>query len=215
MIENRGAEIPDARAAWTGLVREHPGLLLTAGYLILTIIGLLFELRFFEFFQVNILEYVETSDFLLAALRTPLVIVLSILPLFIVWLLIRSNVWLRRRFPRYGSWDRRMEQKYFGRSATRRIIWGFFIVMYADLFTRLYADRLADRVKAGHGREVRVELTSGAPFPSRTLLLGTTSKFVFLYLPDAKRTHIVPIDNVSRLVVSSEKPPPSRPAGAT
>lgn len=201
-------ELPSARTAWAGLVREHPGLLLTAGYLALTIIGLIYELWFFMYFRINILEYVETSDFLLAALRTPLVILLSLLPVPLFWLLFQLNLWVRRRYPQYERWDRSMESRMFGTSVVRRFVSrALFILIYATAFTQIYAERVTDRIKAGRGREVRVELTTGAPFPSRTLLLGTTSKFVFLYLPEAKRTHIIPIENLSRLVVSSEKRP--------
>jgi hypothetical protein len=195
-------ELSNPRSVWTGLVREHPGLLLTAGYLLLTLVGLGYELWFFRYFRINILEYVETTDFLFAALRTPLVIILSLLPLPLVWLFIRFNEWLRRRFPRYAGWDSRMQT-----STVRIGVWTFFVLVYATLFVQIYAERVTDRIKAGHGREVQVELTSGAPFPSRTLLLGTTSKFVFLYLPAEKKTHVIPIENLSRLVVSSEKQP--------
>ncbi|MFP5284507.1 MAG: hypothetical protein ACLGI9_02100 [Thermoanaerobaculia bacterium] len=200
-------ELPNTRSAWAGLVREHSGLLLTAGYLALTLVGLIYEFWFFWYFRINILEYVETSDFLLAALRTPLVIVLSALPLLLAWLLLRSNEWLRRRFPRYGSWDRGLDSRIFKTVEARRTFWGFFVLIYAALFTQIYAERVSSRIKAGHGREVRVDLTSGARFSSRTLLLGTTSKFVFLYLPAEKRTHVIPIENLSQLVVSAEKRP--------
>jgi hypothetical protein len=196
-------ELSSPRSAWAGLVREHPGLLLTAGYLLLTIVGLSYELWFFRYFRINILEYVETSDFLLAALRTPLVIVLALLPLPLVWLFTRFNEWLRRRFPRYASWDDHVGKT----SAARGGVWTFFVLIYATFFIQIYAERVTNRIKAGHGREVQAELTSGVPFPSRTLLLGTTSKFIFLYLPVEKKTHVIPIENLSRLVVSSEKRP--------
>ena len=202
-------ELSNTRSAWAGLVREHPGLLLTAGYLLLTLVGLSYELWFFKYFRINILEYVETSDFLLAALRTPLVVVLAVLPVLLVWLLVRGNEWLHRRFPRYASFDRRWQLK---KPAARSGMWTVLILIYANFFIQNYAERETERIKAGHGREVGVELTSGAPFPSRTLLLGTTSKFVLLYLPAEKKTHVIPIENLSRLVVSSEKPLPARPA---
>lgn len=204
MTTDGSPETASPRSAWAGLVREHPGLLLTAGYLVLTFTGLSYELWFFRYFRINILEYVETSDFLLAALRTPLVIVLALAPLLLVWLFLRLTRWLHRRFPRYASWDRRWQEK---TTAARGGMWALFVLVYAVFFIQLYAERVTDRIKAGHGREVRVELASGAPFSSRTLLLGTTSKYVFLYLPVEKKTHVIPIDNVSRLVVSSEKRP--------
>jgi hypothetical protein len=195
-------ELSNPRSAWAGLVREHPGLLLTAGYLLLTLVGLSYELWFFMYFRLNILEYVETTDFLFAALRTPLVIILALLPLPVVWLLTRVNEWLRRKSPRYARWDSRVQGK---TSVSRAAIWAFFVLVYATFFIQMYAERVTDRIKAGHGREVQVELTSGARFSSRTLLLGTTSKFVFLYLPAEKKTHVIPIENLSQLVVSSEK----------
>lgn len=190
-------ESSNPRPAWAGLVREHPGLLLTAGYLLLTAVGLGYELFFFYYFRINILEYVETSDFLLAALRTPLVIILALLPLPLAWLIARFSQWLRRRYPRSGKLDT---------SAARWFSRGLFILLYAIFFIQAYAERVTDRIKAGQGREVRAELTSGQTFPSRTLLLGTTSKFVFLYLPAEKKTHVIPIESLARLVVSSEKP---------
>ncbi len=199
-------EPSNPRSAWTGLVREHPGLLLTAGYLLLTLVGLGYELWFFMYFRLNILEYVETTDFLFAALRTPLVIILALLPLPVVWLLTRINEWFRRRFPSYARLDSRIQGK---NPATRVGMWAFFVLVYATFFIQMYAERVTDRIKAGHGREVQVELTSGARFSSRTLLLGTTSKFVFLYLPAEKKTHVIPIENLSRLVVSAEKKRPN------
>ena len=211
MTEQSSPEASNARPAWAGLLQEHSGLVLTAGYLALTLIGLIYELWFFMYFRINILEYVETSDFLLAALRTPLVILLSLLPVPLAWLLFQLNHWLRRRYPRYGSWDRGMENRLFADSAARRYLSrAFFVLVYAIVFTQLYAERVADRIKAGHGREVRVELANGTPFTSRTLLLGTTAKYVFLYLPAEKQTHVVPIESVLRLVVSAQKPSRSR-----
>jgi len=195
-------EPSNTRSAWAGLVREHPGLLLTAGYLLLTAVGLGYELWFFMYFGINILEYVETSDFLLAALRTPLVVVLAVLPVLLVWLLVRGNQWLHRRFPRYASFDNRWQLK----STARSGMWVVLILIYANFFIQKYAERATERIKAGQGREVQVELTSGTPLPSRALLLGTTSKFVFLYLPAEKKTHVIPIESLARLVVSSEKP---------
>jgi hypothetical protein len=196
---------PSPRSAWADLAREHPGLLLSAAYLVLTFVGLSYELWFFWYFRINILEFVETSDFLLAALRTPLVIVLAVLPLLLVWLYFRLDRWLRRRFPGFERWQRRWEGKPYNSPAVNRVVWTIFVLIYAFVFIQMYAQRVTDRIKAGHGREVHVELVSGAPLPSRALLLGTSAKFVFVYLPAEKRTHILPIENVSRLVISSEK----------
>jgi hypothetical protein len=187
------------------LAEEHLGLMLTLSYLILTLVGLSYEFWFFKYFRITIVEYVETSDFLLAAVREPLVIVLAVLPLFLIRLYLRLESWLRQRMPRFERWQHRWESKPYYTPAVRQTLWLLVAVIYAFLFIQLYAERVTDRIKAGQGREVRVELASGAPPPSPALLLGTTAKFVFVYLPAEKQTQIIPIDNVARLVVSSEK----------
>jgi hypothetical protein len=189
----------------TLLAEEHLGLMLTLSYLILTLVGLSYEFWFFKYFRITIVEYVETSDFLLAAIREPLVIVLAVLPLILVRLYLRLDRRLRARFPRFERYQRRWEEKPYYTAPVRQLMWTFLAVIYAFLFIQIYAEHVTDRIKAGQGREVRVELASGAPPASRTLLLGTTAKFVFLYLPAEKQTQIIPIENVSRLVVSSEK----------
>jgi hypothetical protein len=198
---------PESQPPWwrTLLAEEHLGLMLTLSYLILTLVGLSYEFWFFKYFRITIVEYVETSDFLLAAVREPLVIVLAILPLFLIRLYLRFERWLRLRSPRFARRQQRWESKPYYTPAVRQALWSFVALLYAFLFIQLYAERVTDRIKAGQGREVHIELGSGAPPPSPALLLGTTAKFVFIYVPAEKQTHIIPFDNVSRLVVSSEK----------
>ncbi|MES1240602.1 MAG: hypothetical protein ABUT39_03190 [Acidobacteriota bacterium] len=189
----------------TLLAEEHLGLMLTLSYLLLTLIGLSYEFWFFRYFRITIVEYVETSDFLLAAVREPLVIVLAVLPLFLIRLYLRLERWLGQRIPAFGRWSNRWNSGPSYTPAVRQALWTLCALIYAFVFIQLYAERVTDRIKAGQGREVRIELASGAPPASRALLLGTTAKFVFLYVPAEKQTQIIPIDNVSRLVVSSEK----------
>lgn len=204
MIESKSS---DATRPWLAqLARDHPGLLLSAAYLVLTLSGLMYEFWFFLAFGISIVEYVETSDFLLAAIRTPLVIVLAFAPLILLWLISRLSGWLRQRSP---TWDR-LESRAEGSPETKNLIRLFFVLLYAFFFIEMYATRITDRIKEGHGREVRVELASGAPPPAPALLLGTTAKFVFLYVPATKQTHIIPIENVARLLVTSPERPEER-----
>lgn len=62
MIPDGSAETASSRSAWAGLVREHPGLLLTAGYLALTIIGLLDELWFYVIPIENVARLVVSAE---------------------------------------------------------------------------------------------------------------------------------------------------------
>src|SRR5688572_30810781 len=183
---------------------NHPGLLLTASYLIITLIGLVYDARLYAEFRVNIAEYAETSDFLLAAARAPLLIVLSLLPIPLLLLIGAFDRWTRRRFPRYAALSRRSELAMGGEQRARFVSRVIFVAIYALLFTILYSERVAERIKRGNGRRVEVELVTGVSAPSELpILLGTTTKFVFLYYPTVRRTHVVPAENIVRIVVNS------------
>lgn len=197
---SRSKPAPLDRVWLARLVREHPGLLLTGAYVILTLTGLSYEFWFFRYFRITIVEYVETSDFLLAALREPLVILLVFLPLPLVWFLVRFGAWMRAKFPWYDQWERKA---YNDNPTFRRGVWVFLVLIYAFMFIQMYAEWASERIKAGKGRQVQVELVSGTALPPASLLLGTTAKFVFIYLPVERKTHIIPIENVSRLVISA------------
>jgi hypothetical protein len=183
---------------------NHPGLLITASYLIITAIGLVYDARLYAEFRINIAEYAETSDFLLAAARAPLIILLSLLPLPLLFLLAWFDRWSKRRFPRYAAFSRRSEQMVGGARRAQLVSRVFFVATYAILFTMMYAERVAEDIKRGSGRRVQAELVTGMPGPTELpILLGTTAKFVFLYYPSARRTHVVPAENIARIVVNS------------
>lgn len=209
-------ELPEPPSRLASLWANHPGLVITASYLVITAIGLVYDARLYAEFRINIAEYAETSDFLLAAARAPLIILLSLLPLPLLLVLTWFDRWSRRRFPRYATFSRRSEQLVGGERRAKLMSRAFFIATYAVLFTMLYAERVADGIKRGSGRRVEAELVNGTSGPAeRPILLGTTAKFVFLYYPTARRTHVVPVENIVRLVVNSgrrDDPAPARSA---
>jgi hypothetical protein len=191
------------------IAHEHPTLLLTLGYVALTAVGLVYDAWLYMYFRINVIEYSETSDFLLAAVRTPLVIILSVSPILILWAVTRLRRQARKTFPRYDRWSRRYEGTIWDMENPRvgGPIGVVFVIIYAILFTQLYALRVANNIKAGHGRVVKVEMIAPGTLPvaDTTLLIGTTGKFVFLFDPRANQTRIVPFENVSSISVVAKR----------
>jgi hypothetical protein len=189
-------------------VRErHPGALLTGLYLALTAIGIAYDFLYFARFRVNVLDYAETGDFLVAALRSPLAIIYSVLPVLAVWLLALLRRWVRRISPRYDAYATRYEQKW----RVGPLYWDvqntLLVVLYAFVFTAYYARSVAVAAKRPDARRVRVELVSeaGAAGPSSRVatMVGTTSKFLFLYSPERDSTYAIPFDNVLQVVTQA------------
>lgn len=185
------------------ILREQPALLLTISYLMLTSLGLGYQFAFFLQFRVNILDYAEISDFLLAAIREPAVLVLGLAPLLLLWAVQRFGEWLKTRNTRFAALSGRTDTPLM-----RAVTYPFFIAIYFFLFALKYGERVATSIKAGQGKQVRVELasspardTAAAAEAPEALLLGKTTAFIFLYYPSERRTHIVPIENIARIVV--------------
>jgi hypothetical protein len=79
-----------------------------------------------------------------------------------------------------------------------------FVVVYFAAFTLYYAQYVADRLRAGEGRPVRVALQTpgvGGVTQLDGILLGTTSRYVFVYQRSDSTAHVVPTESVSDMTV--------------
>jgi hypothetical protein len=195
-------------------------LLLTLGYLLLTITGMAYEWWLFRAFDINIMEYADIGDFLLAALREPLVVTLCLASVGSIFLYYRFDQWLRHRcsgwysryekyfYPAFIQWSPRTQRVLFG-----LLCIGYFVAVFAPLYARVgvYAVK-----KASFTAPVQVRVNNNGPeeeaVPDRAYLIGTTTRFLFLYDRAQRQTYIVPLENVSYITVASRRapsPPPS------
>ena len=194
------------RTLGTVVAKESPTLLLTLIYLSLTFVGLVHDWWFYRYFGINILEFSETGDFLLAALRNPLVIILSLLPIAILRLGQALKETAVRKSERYEKRLKKYENTKWNSLAVRGFVYGWFVVVYAILFTQLYAAAEVKRIKSGKsGHRVSFMRADGIVSDEQPILLGTTGKFIFLYSRSRKTTEIVPIDNTAAITVDSRR----------
>ncbi len=228
-------EFPILPSWFRSLVAQHPGLALTLGYVGLTAIGMMYDIWYFIRFRVAILNYAETADFLLAALREPLVVMLSLVTVPVFKIFMRTGRWLRKRSKKMQAMQRRYEASSWY-LPYRSSIGPFFVFIYAVLFTAWYSEWTSNRVMAGRGRRVQAEFSAAASpalaaalaaeadsgararasaaalADPRPMLVGTTGKYVFLYYLRDRSTHIVPLEALERLVIvpRSREPKVSR-----
>lgn len=189
---------------------EHVGTALTLGYLALIVIGMFHSwLRYFRF-RINIFDYAEPTDFLLAPIRDTGVIAATVLPVGLSWLYLTytdrwsRKHWIRRRSEgkSIGWWESRPETlaKY---DRLKPILWPLMTMLWILAVGMWYAKRAADATMVGDGPSVEVELTNGSReggTPRRpVMLVGASSKYLFLFRTEDWKTVVVPIENVSRL----------------
>lgn len=203
------SEIPAVFSGWRSRFRsEHVGLLLTLSYLFLAAIGMFHEALVFLIFRINILDFAEPSDFLMAALRDPLIVIVSLCAVPLVWFYYRSYVrsGLRRPSTRWFMGSERY-RGFLARNYTSMFL--FTTLLYGVSFGMWYALHIAKQLRAGHGRRVHVELVADPgrmqSDTSPLLLLGSTQKYLFLYDPAKQVTSILPASNIARLTVDRRR----------
>ena len=54
------------------MTRDHPSLLLTLAYLLVSAIGVIYSYFFYREIGINIVKFVDLSDFLLASIQEPI-----------------------------------------------------------------------------------------------------------------------------------------------
>jgi len=191
---------------------ENPGVMATFGYLYLTTVGVVFYAIYYSLFGIHILDFAEPADFILAGVREPVLFVFSIVSLLSLRRLIRADRKWRRKSMKYRRVAERLEGHRF---YSNWLIYPLVIIGYFVMFVTLYAEQKVTTVLEGKGNKVVIDLNQ-AIANSNTLgqdgslvLIGTNSKFLFLYAPDDRHPSIVPLDAVTRITPYLEPKPPA------
>lgn len=194
------------------LLRQEPALMVSAGYVFVSALGLWSSYFFYFKFQLSILDYLQVSDFLVAGLRDPAYILILLLGALLAVLLGWPET-LRRRNPakvarlRARHWGWRMlfsespwmNWEFSGLRPLTGMCMG--VVCFMAIGAALYALSTAEKIRDGKGgTPVQVVLNGdSAPLPGTAKLLGSSSAFVFLWWPEQRRAEAIPIASIRRL----------------
>ena len=149
--------------AW---LRNNPGLVFSATYLALSVVGLVYQWMFYRRFRLNVIELSDATDFLMVVVREPLVVAMASLGLGFYYVYMRGSLavasWCYRRFPRLVRDPVKLAES---RVKARRIAPAMqlaFIVTYALVFTGMYSLWQEKRARGGDFPQVTVEYKAGA-----------------------------------------------------
>jgi len=169
------------------IFKEHPALLVSALYVAASLIGMFYSWAYLGQFGINVFNYAQISDFLLASLKEPFTWGLVIIAVVLVLIDNASSRRVERKTT--AKW-----LDWYG-SPKYRFMNNFVAILVVLLFLYSYAFAQARDTRDGDGKFVDVMFAdSGAA--TTALLLGTTGQFVFLYDEDTERVDIHPIENI-------------------
>ena len=190
-------DVPTGRLRQFGaLVARHEGIAFTLAYIALAAIGMIHLAAFYTEFRINVLEFADVSDLLLAPFRDPFVVLVSLLPIPVFAILI----WLERTATRGWHRLRKSTPDPVKRARDERLsrtLWPIVFVLWLLAFNLRYVDSATDHIKAGGGKQVVATYTDGrslamAPDSTVTLLPGT-ARFAFFYRASRRELVIVQI----------------------
>ncbi len=169
------------------IFREHPALLVSTFYVAASFIGMFYSWVYLRGFGINVFNYAQLSDFLLASLKEPLTWALVFLAAALVYIDNASSRRLERRGP----------SKWFGwyGSPRYRFVNNFAAIAMVLIFIFAYAQNQARHTKAGDIKLVDVTFEESGVVTT-SALLGTTGQFVFLYDVGGNRVVIHPIESI-------------------
>lgn len=172
-------------------LRDQPALVVSVIYVFASMIGMVFSWDYLRQFGLNVFDFAQVSDFLIASLKEPF-----------TWFLVAIAIGL---VAFDNAMSRKIEKKgvsrlwrWYGSSRYRSLNY-LTAILIVLLFLHGYAVLKAQKTMAGEAREVDVTL-AGATASTTTLLLGTTGQFLFLYNAETRQVTVHPHENVESIV---------------
>lgn len=190
-------------AWWRRHLRENPALILTAAYLLLTVVGAIYNWRLCKRFGVNILDLADGVDFLMFAVRDFAVVAWAAFAICLFAGMYALIAHLKAAPPTkrnilMQAFERQVKRSSLRAQAVVCTLWAVFFVFY---YLDQYARAVAGAIKSGTGHACEYVLADDAKAnPVAAQLVTTTSRFVVVYRVDEKATQVIPNESLVRLV---------------
>jgi len=178
--------------------REHPTMLLTLCYFIITIIGVLYSYFFYKEFGINIIKFADLSDFLLASILEPKSVIIFISLIVTTYIFYWFDLLLRKKYKGYGSFvEKKFKSKY-----TDPVGYFIILIVYTTLLVQHVAILNAAKIKSGNSDDflVRISDPGDHQVENKLALLGSSSRYLYLYNNEKSQAQVIPVENVSFMI---------------
>lgn len=199
-VASKEETTPHLLASTARFFREHPAMLGSLLYLLITSMGMIYSFALYNSFGINVFDFAEINDLLLAAFKDLAAFLMSVftITLTIISLTYWSARFEKRRRERSSANDRTFSSIAPRRNLAMVLAMAFISLFYAFIPPYIFAEGEARSIKNNSEDPVTVtyRLTTSTSVQPTTEsgveLIGATEKAAFFYDPDPKRTLAVP-----------------------
>lgn len=168
--------------------------LVTVLYLLMVGLGMLFNYQKYSEFGINIFEYADIFDFLIAPFEDIRIIIFSIFSLLVPLIFFRIDTFLESRFPKYYTRINFGLNKKSWFKNYRLIIFSGLFLFYFILGSNAYGVRTSKDIRASD--KITVRFFDNDNISAQ--LIGKTSQYILLYAE--KEVLAVPINSNIKFV---------------
>lgn len=168
-------------------------LVITVAYLAAVGIGMIFSYRKYYEFGINIFDYADVFDFLIAPFADFILILFTLFSFVVAFLIYRSDLYWQQKFPQtYGKFSFGMNTRSW--YSTYRYLSAFSVfAFYLFMCARVYGHIQFRKIKAGN----EVSLTYADNAVAKGILIGKTKDVLFLL--DNNKVSVIPIEALKKL----------------
>ena len=178
------------RSWLAAVLMQHPALLISTLYVAASTIGMLFSWDYLRRFGINVFDFAQIGDFLLASLKEPMTWALVAVASVLVFADNSfSRFWQRKERSRWTRW--------YG-SSRYRVLNYLVAILMVVIFIDGYARYKARQTFAGNGQLIEYQLVESGSRRSASLL-GTTAKFVFLFDANTRKVYVLPHESIKSI----------------
>ncbi len=189
------------------LLRESPGITITAAYLALILSSMAYLYVLFKTFDIDIIRYVTFEDILATPIKNPNIIVVFSVTIILLYLVDVTNRFRGRQQIKYAN-----QKKPLGFKILQVVFWSpknretnikttvvitiFCIAAYIFFF----AKNEAASIKEGQGSLVEITLADDKKVVTSTLL-GTTSNYVLTYNLESEESFAYGVQSIKSIKI--------------
>ncbi len=193
---------------------KHPSLVLTFGYLIASVMGLIFTLSLLDEFEFYVLPYLELTDFLLAAIAHPRTILNLIIGTVSVIVVLWIDRQCRKKYLKYALW---IDKSYRSTPLLPNWVVGVFtFVFYLYFVSSNQVPKIAQAIKTHQTGQYQLSLIypiqpGGKEIRQLNEVQIITRTVAYLWIYHQDQVKLIPHANVAALIPVLPKEPDKKP----
>ncbi len=183
---------------------KEPQRFLGIAYLLLILLGMLQEGVYYSTFKINIFEYSEVFDFLMAPFRHSISIVILCFLFFVSYALYLFDLFLQKNHPRIHdilNW-RVNKKEWF--QAYRIAAFSFFFLSFLFYYFMYNSNKQKNNLLAKETTNVKIVFDSQQNNYLVANKIGATTNYIFI-LDKEKQVQVVPFAKIERIYLNNNK----------